>query len=239
MKEFDIFLNNRLKEYDLVCGNRLTECDIIVYSIPFRDSIGAANGLIIDTRINAIPHLETIIGDVTLPVRVYAGVEGNVLKEVFCKITERNAVAIDSLVGEMLKRGFVRIENSIAPSARVENLYHMFENSGSSALSISANVNEVGLCYPLGSAESGTVLNAAINDDAILSKYLNTKSAFDVKALISEHAEKSMALSEHKLLATFSANCVIGRYRIINEMDLNSLATYNDMPLNEVDFITM
>lgn len=40
------------KEFDIYLRNRLVECDLLVYSIPYRDGISAANRLILEAALN-------------------------------------------------------------------------------------------------------------------------------------------------------------------------------------------
>lgn len=89
----------------------------------------------------------------------------------------------------------------------------------------------------LGSGESGIELSASA--DGTAKKYEAIQSTVEILAGITEKITQFMAPEKGGILLSAAATPILKRHRLLNEMDADTLLTYDDMALEDIDYIIL
>lgn len=148
-------------------------------------------------------------------------------------------IVMDAEVTKTSKRGFVRSEAGIPIGSEVVNLcYHIYDTVRT-ALQINAAVLETEIHYSLGRGESSIELSADISNGNYATKYLVVRNAMNILAIATESIRQFMEPDETPLVLDMDAACILKRYRLLGEMDNDELLSYDDMTLEDVDFVIL
>ena len=87
------------------------------------------------------------------------------------------------------------------------------------------------------SGESGIELSASV--DGTAKKYEAIQSTVEILAGITEKITQFMAPEKGGILLSAAATPILKRHRLLNEMDADTLLTYDDMALEDIDYIIL
>ena len=93
------------------------------------------------------------------------------------------------------------------------------------------------LTLALGSGESGIELSASA--DGTAKKYEAIQSTVEILTGITEKITQFMAPEKGGILLSAAATPILKRHRLLNEMDADTLLTYDDMALEDIDYIIL
>lgn len=227
MKEFDIYLNKRL-----------TECDIIVYSIPYRDGLTAINRLIMESCVESYT--------LTKFIAIQTGSElVSHIDEMLKICNERLNNSVDIGVSAQFDIHYSNRpeEIGIVISANSIKLLASSFMEANNALQFAAEPLDARLAKQLGTRYSEITHGIAFSAEAVngdyATKYLTMQSTVSVLASATESIRQFMHLNESALVLDLEASCILRRYRLLGEMDNNELLSYDDMTLEDVDYVIL
>lgn len=149
------------------------------------------------------------------------------------------SVILDAEVRKTNKHGFIQTEAGIPISSEVVNLCYRIYDTVRTALQINAAVLETEIHYSLGRGESGIELSADMRDGDYVTKYIAMRNAVNILATATESIRQFMEPNETPLVLDMDASCILKRYRLLGEMDNDELLSYDDMTLEDVDFVIL
>ena len=236
-KEFDIYIRSPLVESDICLKDHLTECDIIVYSIPYRDGITVADRLVLKCC------LETY--SLEKPISLLSKSE------------------LISYVNEIIKTYAEKADNNteIVADAEIKASCIVYPYPSSLELASDENLDNVKTVFE--KIDNNVYLSVAGVDvsGSLETNVLNVKSNLWLKASITNPSKQVFECVDvaiipdikttdlyHRLyssgenicnIATSVSHTELRRYRSLSEMDNNPLSDYDNMKLDDVDYITL
>lgn len=219
------------KEFDVYLNKRLTECDIIVYSMPYRDGLAVANCLILEsylkccilqkfiavkTNFNLISHIDKMSKICYEQLEISATIGVSAREKVYCNI-------FPSLL-------FI----GLAVKNRLSTLSTMFAG-GKTASQLIAEVKGATLCCSLGNIRLSIGTSANLFEN--VTKRESAKFGLPIMAKIVKR--QSIGSVHDKVAISASADAILKRYRMLEEMDELPLISYDDMALDNVDYVVL
>lgn len=307
------------KEFDIYLNNRLTQCDIIVYSIPFRDGLTAANRIVLEsclesymlqkfvasqTNSELIPHIDKMIKvcierlqwdsaiDASIQFQTHyilspiphlteisSGDNLETLRNMFTAADEtvqitiasvnamiakslgngQSAYVSDAEVKNVLKRSLLKANNEICftsnineihvqknlgvntaiiPSVEVANLCYRFYSATETIVQFAASVLGTEIHFSFGNASSSVVVDSIVSKTNV-KKYETVHNSLLLTAQAVEGIIQYLQTETSKMHIAFEAEEILKRHRLLSETDANTLASYDDMTLNEMDYIIL
>lgn len=147
------------------------------------------------------------------------------------------ALPVDTKVRQISEQNFLTIDAPVEPSAEIVDLCYRFYTAAGTAMHIAAAVIETEIHFSLGSGESGIELSASA--DGTAKKYEAIQSTVEILAGITEKITQFMAPEKGGILLSAAATPILKRHRLLNEMDADTLLTYDDMALEDIDYIIL
>ena len=147
------------------------------------------------------------------------------------------ALPVDTKVRQISEQNFLTIDAPVEPSAEIVDLCYRFYTAAGTAMQIAAAVIETEIHFSLGSGESGIELSASA--DGTAKKYEAIQSTVEILAGITEKITQFMAPEKGGILLSAAATPILKRHRLLNEMDADTLLTYDDMALEDIDYIIL
>lgn len=148
-------------------------------------------------------------------------------------------VILGAEVGKTNKRGFIQTDAGIPIGSEVASLCYRIYDTVSVALQISASVLETEIHYSLGRGESGIELSADVGEGDYATKYLAAQNEVGILAVAVESLRQFMEPDDNALALDMDASCILRRYRLLGEMDNDELLSYDDMTLEDVDYVIL
>lgn len=260
-----------MKQYDIYLRNRITELDVAIRELSLRNDISIRTKLylLVDEIITGVEKFVSIYGDGEL-----ATSEGVII----CTNDGRNIIAsnkylpnfiLDSSCGATAKTVFEHIENistlsievntAIASKATGKLRNEMLLESGTITLLQEWLYSCSALRNALIASEIGTVSTAYFGLKAESGLFTeNTSPATAEKlvysleeALTLTHSvgcalEYLLAAEQDKLTLSSTVNALLTRYRVLGEMDKDTendidltLEEFDDMVLEDIDFVVI
>lgn len=147
------------------------------------------------------------------------------------------ALPVDTKVRQISEQNFLTIDAPVEPSAEIVDLCYRFYTAAGTAMQIAAAVIETEIHFSLGSGESGIELSASA--DGTAKKYEAIQSTVEILTGITEKITQFMAPEKGGILLSAAATPILKRHRLLNEMDADTLLTYDDMALEDIDYIIL
>ena len=147
------------------------------------------------------------------------------------------ALPVDTKVRQISEQNFLTIDAPVEPSAEIVDLCYRFYTAAGTAMQIAAAVIETEIHFSPGSGESGIELSASA--DGTAKKYEAIQSTVEILTGITEKITQFMAPEKGGILLSAAATPILKRHRLLNEMDAYTLLTYDDMALEDIDYIIL
>ena len=144
---------------------------------------------------------------------------------------------IDASVRQISEQNFLSAEVAIEPSAEMVDLCYRFYSAAGTVMQIAAAVVETEIHFSLGDGQSEIELSA--NADETATKYEAIQDTVKLLADITEKITQFMAPEKGGILLSAAATPILKRYRLLSEMDAAALLTYDDMALEDIDYIIL
>lgn len=120
-------------------------------------------------------------------------------------------------------------------SAELSNLCYRFYNAASSIVQLSASIVGTEFHYSLGHGWSGICFGT--NVSGVSEKYITIDNIISVLSSVIEAAQKFLVPSDSGIAIDAEAGSIIKRYRVLTEMDENTLSYYDNMTLDTIDYV--
>lgn len=129
----------------------------------------------------------------------------------------------------------VSAETAIYIGQTVEDLCYEKTMTADSEIGIDAQVLGVGIASPFGQAENGVWIGVTLTADHP-EKLIVVTGRSDINADATVISEKHIICDTSAEIASYIEESLV-RYRLLSDMDVQTVSTYDDMDLNTLDFI--
>lgn len=250
-------LVHHIDEMLKTCYERLnyaTEFDVTAtfqthYSL-YSDTAGIiVSAECVETLSNLFAKAESAMQLTAQPVMAYTGKSGgnaesslviNTALEKDIKnslLTVEPVVEIESSVLGTNKRSAISVSPGIDIACELTNLCYRFYNGAQAVIQMAADVLATELHYSLGEGISAIELSADIGDGDCSTKYEEFETAVIFVAEVVEAIRQFMHPELHSIAIGIVVDPIMKRHRLLSEMDADNLSAYDDMLLEEIDYV--
>ena len=250
-------LVHHIDEMLKTCYERLnyaTEFDVTAtfqthYSL-YSDTAGIiVSAECVETLSNLFAKAESAMQLTAQPVMAYTGKSGgnaesslviNAALEKDIKnslLTVAPVVEIETSVLGTNKRSAISVSPGIDIACELTNLCYRFYNVAQAVIQMAADVLATELHYSLGEGISAIELSADIGDGDCSTKYEEFETAVIFVAEVVEAIRQFMHPELHSITIGIVVDPIIKRHRLLSEMDVDNLSAYDDMLLEEIDYV--
>lgn len=146
---------------------------------------------------------------------------------------------LDAKIEKTNTQSFLDIGCNVPITSEVANLCYRVSAAVDTAMEITAAVLDTEIHFSFGSGENAIVLGADVDGGNVVTKHLAIKSIVSILADMTESIAQFMHPTEGSMLFGMDAESIIKRRRLLGEMDADALVSYDDMTLEEVDFVIL
>lgn len=250
-------LVHHIDEMLKTCYERLnyaTEFDVTAtfqthYSL-YSDTAGIiVSAECVETLSNLFAKAESAMQLTAQPVMAYTGKSGgnaesslviNAALEKDIKnslLTVAPVVKIETSVLGTNKRSAISVSPGIDIACELTNLCYRFYNGAQAVIQMAADVLATELHYSLGEGTSAIEFSADIGDGDCSTKYEEFETAVIFVAEVVEAIRQFMHPELHSIAIGIVVDPIMKRHRLLSEMDADNLSAYDDMLLEEIDYV--
>ena len=250
-------LVHHIDEMLKTCYERLsyaTELDVTAtfqthYSL-YSDTAGIImSAECVETLSNLFAKAESAMQLTAQPVMAYTGKSGgnaesslviNAALEKDIKnslLTVAPVVEIETSVLGTNKRSAISVSPGIDIACELTNLCYRFYNGAQAVIQMAADVLATELHYSLGEGISAIELSADIGDGDCSTKYEEFETVVIFVAEVVEAIRQFMHPELHSIAIGIVVDPIMKRHRLLSEMDADNLSAYDDMLLEEIDYV--
>ncbi len=250
-------LVHHIDEMLKTCYERLsyaTELDVTAtfqthYSL-YSDTAGIImSAECVETLSNLFAKAESAMQLTAQPVMAYTGKSGgnaesslviNAALEKDIKnslLTVAPVVEIETSVLGTNKRSAISVSPGIDIACELTNLCYRFYNGAQAVIQMAADVLATELHYSLGEGTSAIEFSADIGDGDCSTKYEEFETAVIFVAEVVEAIRQFMHPELHSIAIGIVVDPIMKRHRLLSEMDADNLSAYDDMLLEEIDYV--
>lgn len=234
--------------------NYVTELDVTAtfqthYSL-YSDTAGIiVSAECVETLSNLFAKAESAMQLTAQPVMAYTGKSGgnaesslviNAALEKDIKnslLTVAPVVKIETSVLGTNKRSAISVSPGIDIACELTNLCYRFYNGAQAVIQMAADVLATELHYSLGEGTSAIEFSADIGDGDCSTKYEEFETAVIFVAEVVEAIRQFMHPELHSIAIGIVVDPIMKRHRLLSEMDADNLSAYDDMLLEEIDYV--
>lgn len=203
----------------------------------------------IETLSNLFAKAESAMQLTAQPVMAYTGKSGgnaesslviNAALEKDIKnslLTVAPVVEIETSVLGTNKRSAISVSPGIDIACELTNLCYRFYNGAQAVIQMAADVLATELHYSLGEGISAIELSADIGDGDCSTKYEEFETVVIFVAEVVEAIRQFMHPELHSIAIGIVVDPIMKRHRLLSEMDADNLSAYDDMLLEEIDYV--
>lgn len=152
-------------------------------------------------------------------------------------LTVAPVVEIETSVLGTNKRSAISISPGIDIACELTNLCYRFYNGAQAVIQMAADVLATELHYSLGEGTSAIEFSADIGDGDCSTKYEEFETAVIFVAEVVEAIRQFMHPELHSIAIGIVVDPIMKRHRLLSEMDADNLSAYDDMLLEEIDYV--
>lgn len=223
------------KEFDIYLKRRITECDLIVYSLPYRDGLTATNRIILESCLESYT-LQKFVA-MQLGSELVSHID-KMIKTCYERLNWGTAIDVNAAFQTLYT---MNPESSIVELAveDIPALETMFAEAESrTAIEIAALVLGTELHFSFGRAYGGMAFGAKVSGEH-MQKYEIVENNLRILADVTESIRQFVGTEGSTVDLTVNASTILKRHRLLAEMDADELSEYDDMTLDEVDFVIL
>lgn len=203
----------------------------------------------VETLSNLFAKAESAMQLTAQPVMAYTGKSGgnaesslviNAALEKDIKnslLTVAPVVEIETSVLGTNKRSAISVSPGIDIACELTNLCYRFYNGAQAVIQMAADVLATELHYSLGEGISAIELSADIGDGDCSTKYEEFETVVIFVAEVVEAIRQFMHPELHSIAIGIVIDPIMKRHRLLSEMDADNLSAYDDMLLEEIDYV--
>lgn len=150
-----------------------------------------------------------------------------------------NEMDLSARVSGTFKKNIIAANNKLVPMAELTNLCYRIHNAGETALQLAASVLGTEIHFSLGSGSSGMIIGASTDGGDAATKYETANNQLTILAELTETIMQFMSPKEAAVELAADVSAIIKRHRLLGEMDENALMSFDDMTLEDIDFIIL
>lgn len=147
-------------------------------------------------------------------------------------------VCFDASVSETNVQKLLRADAPIILNAEVVNLCYRITNLVDTALELTASVLGTELHFSFGHAYSGIAFGVTVSGTNT-QKFEVAQSILRILCSATESIQQFFAPENTKIYITADASAITKRHRLLGEMDSDPVSQYDDMSLEEVDYVLL
>ena len=121
--------------------------------------------------------------------------------------------------------------------SELTNLCYRFYNTGQTMVQLASEVLATELHYSLGEGSSHIKIDATVGLGDSSTKYEAFEDAVLILSQVIESIQQFMNPEYNSILFGFDSECILKRHRLLYEMDDDALSAYDDMTLEEIDYV--
>lgn len=152
-------------------------------------------------------------------------------------LTVAPVVEIETSVLGTNKRSAISVSPGIDIACELTNLCYRFYNGAQAVIQMAADVLATELHYSLGEGTSAIEFPADIGDGDCSTKYEEFETAVIFVAEVVEAIRQFMHPELHSIAIGIVVDPIMKRHRLLSEMDADNLSAYDDMLLEEIDYV--
>lgn len=152
-------------------------------------------------------------------------------------LTVAPVVEIETSVLGTNKRSAISVSPGIDIACELTNLCYRFYNGAQAVIQMAADVLATELHYSLGEGTSAIDFSADIGDGDCSTKYEEFETAVIFVAEVVEAIRQFMHPELHSIAIGIVVDPIMKRHRLLSEMDADNLSAYDDMLLEEIDYV--
>lgn len=145
---------------------------------------------------------------------------------------------IASQVTDMQVQKTISADSAIITSAELVNLCYRLYTASETVMQLAASVLETEIHFSLGSGATGIEISSEVSEE-FMTKYEVAQNAVSILAQVVEWIIQYMEPESNGVQFAAEVTTVLKRHRMLEEMDEDSLLSYDDMTLDEVDYIIL
>lgn len=153
-------------------------------------------------------------------------------------LTVHNGLSVDAVVSGTNKHGIVRADAGVVPTAELTNLCYRVYRAADAVIQFAADVIETEIHFSLGSGESGLAVGSEVSG-TVSEKYEPFQNAVSLIAGLTEKLIQLMEPEQATVYLTAGASAIVKRHRLLKEMDDDMLSSYDDMALEDIDYVIL
>ena len=151
----------------------------------------------------------------------------------------RNATTPEAVVRQFNQVDYINIGSSMGAEATLQNLCYQLTFDTSAAVEIVAMVLGTEIRHSLGRWYNGVVLNSYVTGTAA-QKFIAAQSIVSILQEATAKLKKVLYPEEVSVFLDIpNLDVIKRRYRLLNEMDSDPLSAYDDMSLDDVDYVVL
>lgn len=150
-----------------------------------------------------------------------------------------NGMGLSARVSGTFKKSAIAADNALVPMAEMTNLCYRIHSAGETALELAASVLATEIHYSLGEGASGLVIGATVDGGDLTTKYESVASRLSIVTELTETIVQFMNVETSSIDLAIDVTPILKRHRLLNEMDDSTLVSFDDMALEEVDYVIL
>ena len=136
------------------------------------------------------------------------------------------------------KRSFEKAENPIVVSSELTDLLYRLCDTATMAIQIAAQAVETEIHFSLGRGQFPLVLDSKVLGEK-MTKMIEVESSLELLFSATSSLTEFMNPNANALEIASELSAIVKRHRLLYEMDSDTLSTYDDMSLDDVDYVIL
>lgn len=153
-------------------------------------------------------------------------------------MSPRDRVILDAAVSGTQAVDYLKVDAPMVLGAKMVNLCYRITSAASTAMEIAALVLGTELHFSFGRAYGGMAFGAKVSGEH-MQKYEIAENNLRILADVTESIRQFVGTEGSTVYLTVNASTILKRHRLLAEMDADELSEYDDMTLDEVDFVIL
>lgn len=135
------------------------------------------------------------------------------------------------------KQSILSVEVNTPIVSELTDLCYRLYNTGQTMVQLASEVLATELHYSLGEGSSHIKIDATVGLGDSSTKYEAFEDAVLILSQVIESIQQFMNPEYNSILFGFDSECILKRHRLLYEMDDDALSAYDDMTLEEIDYV--
>lgn len=149
-----------------------------------------------------------------------------------------DAICFDTSVSDSNMQKMFYVDAPITLNADVANLCYRITNLVDTALELTASVLGTELHFSFGHAYSGVALGVTVSGTEA-QKFEVAQSTLHILCSATESIQQFFVPEPIEVSVAANASAIIKRHRLLSEMDLDTISQYDNMALEESDYVIL